>query len=211
MSYQSDPRVGAALARLEEEAERHVHAVARVAERALATPSYWEDALGRVFISRAIRHGLLLQLGLATALQLVPDYQVWSPAVFSPVTAPEPATALEIDIAAFSGRARKLWLLEVVRNFDNLSCSRRNALKTRLLTAESRATSWAREQQLDPADISLAIVSGQLKKLRPDPACPVISLEQFPEHFGTAVDGPVRVVLRHFERGVHEQLVRMQF
>lgn len=211
MNYLPDPRVGAALARLEEEAERHVHAVARIAARQLQAPGYWEDALGSVFVSSAIRHGLLLQLGVATALQLVPEYKVWSPAFFLPVETSDSTGALEIDIAAYSIPARQLWLLEVVRNYDNLSSSRKKALKNKLITAAGRAGCWARERQLDPEGLGLAVVSGQLKRPRPDDVCPVISLERFPDLFGITVEGPVRVVLRCFEKGVHEQLSRMEF
>lgn len=211
MPFEPDTQVGHALARLQDEAERHVREIGRFAERNLSEPVSCEEGLGRVCVANAIRSGLLLQCAIATALEISPDYQVRSPFVLIAQTDAGLDQRIELDIAAYRASDRTLFLLEVVRTYSNLAHSRRKALMRRLTEAACVAPCVARQQGWPCEGVQPAIITGE--SFRPDPpaGAALIPLERFHEVFGVSARGTVHAVLAHLAAGLHARLTTLGY
>lgn len=209
MDFAPDPVVGAALARLMNDAERHVRELGRFAELQLAAPDSCEDGLGRVCVASTIRSGLLLQAAIATALEVCSAYEVRSP--FTLKSVGPPSGKLEIDIAAYRPADRTLFLLEVVRTYENLSHSRRKELARRLAVAarfapqETYGRGWICDR------VVTAIVTREVTRLVSSDGVELIPLNAFHKVFGTSARGTVHAALSRFETGVHARLAELGF
>lgn len=211
MEFAHDPEVGDALVRLQRDAERHVRAIGRLAERHLTSPESCEEAFGRVCVASAIRSGLLLQRAIATALELSPDYVVTSPFALAADDGEGSHRTLELDIAAYRRSDRTLYVIEVVRTYSNVAHSRRKALKHRLIEAALLAPGWTRAQGLDCDVVRPAIVTREAGQLVPPANVDLITLDRFSETFGTSARGTVHAALSHFMAGLHACLAELGY
>lgn len=211
MNFSPDPQVDLALARLLDDAERHVREVGHFAERHLADHLPCEDGLARVCVSTAIRSGLLLQRAITTAFEFSADYVVASPFTVTLEDADNNSHRLELDIAAYRAADQCLFLLEVVRTYSNLSHSRRKTLARRLTEATQAVPAWADGQGWHCDRITPVIVTGEALGEFPSAEIPVVPLGRFRETFGVSASGTVNAALSYFTAGVHARLAGLGY